>query len=42
MQSLLLLVSVVVVRINILPQLPGRWVVGAVAAVTRKVEQVGR
>lgn len=39
--SLLLLVGMMLFRINSLPQLPGLWMVGAVAMVTRKVDQVG-
>lgn len=39
--SLLHLVGVVLFRIDSLPQLPGLWAIGAVAVVTRKVEQVG-
>lgn len=38
-ETLLSLVIVVAFRVNSLPQLPGLWVTGGVALVTRKVEQ---
>lgn len=39
--SLLLLLGVVVFRIISVPEIPGPWVVGAIAVVKRKVELVG-